>query len=398
MREANHYLALVRRRRITYDVAFQAVDDHKKERSCSLIGKKCCLDVFDDKIVAWDLECSGNETEGNIHKCYASGFAWKENDIFQYRSFWGLDVIPQTLDFLYENREKFRNHTFYAHNSGGYDLTFLFREGLLHDERFHIKKCIEQNGSYINLEILVGDGKNDLIAFHDSLKILPGSLEKLCKELDVEHQKLTETVSHDEITINNYHTFPALPKYLENDCKGLFEVIGKFSKDLFQSTIKPGLIGGENHVTQIFEQIYGKPFRKSRPKWLKFATTKRPLELDGYNEDLKIAFEYQGRQHMQRVPFFQKTQEDFDKQLDHDKLKVEGCLTQGVTLYVIPYMFPNQLPAYISDLLNKPCTNFKFNPGPSVGLPLSKCLTGASLSKKMFFNNYYKKMPTRSAA
>ena len=111
------------------------------------------------------------------------------------------------------------------------------------------------------------------IFFRDSMKVLPASLEKLCLELDVPHKKMTETVSHDDITIDNYRTFPALHKYLENACKGLFEVVEKFGLEPFKATSKDEFYAGEHHVTQIFEQIYGKSFTKVNPSWLNLMDT-----------------------------------------------------------------------------------------------------------------------------
>ena len=46
----------------------------------------------------------------------------------------------------------------------------------------------------------------------------------------------------------------------------------------------------------------------------------------------------------------------------------------------------------------KPCGKFTFNPGKLVGLNVTECMTGASLSKKTFMNDYYqpKKYPVYS--
>ena len=96
-------------------------------------------------------------------------------------------------------------------------MTFMFREGLLEDARFKVENCVEQNSSYIHVKVFVGDCA---IVFHDSLRLLPAGLAKLCKEFKVEHQKLIETVDHDDITVDNYMSFPQLPKYLENDPAG----------------------------------------------------------------------------------------------------------------------------------------------------------------------------------
>ena len=38
---------------------------------------------YDGKFVAWDLECTGNGKEDDVHVCYAMGLAWED----QYASF-----------------------------------------------------------------------------------------------------------------------------------------------------------------------------------------------------------------------------------------------------------------------------------------------------------------------
>ncbi len=61
------------------------------------------------------------------------------------------------------------------------------------------------------------------------------------------------------------------------------------------------------------------------------------LELDGYNKDLQIAFEYQGKQHYERVEHFQRNEGDFEKQLERDKLTLDRCIENKVKLFAIPY-------------------------------------------------------------
>jgi len=53
---------------------------------------------------------------------------------------------------------------------------------------------------------------------------------------------------------------------------------------------------GENICRQYFEALFGKPFPKTRPAWLVNSKRNRQ-ELDGYCEELKLAFEYNGQQH-----------------------------------------------------------------------------------------------------
>ena len=83
---------------------------------------------------------------------------------------------------------------------------FLFKEGLLEDDRFDIPEPpVDQDGKYIHFKVVV-DG-DTVIRFRDSIRLLPQGLEKLCKEFGVEHKKLTETVSLDNITVENWARF-----------------------------------------------------------------------------------------------------------------------------------------------------------------------------------------------
>ena len=54
---------------------------------------------------------------------------------------------------------------------------------------------------------------------------------------------------------------------------------------------------GEFLSRQALTEIYQKDFTSCRPDFLQSPKTGSNLELDGYNEELGIAFEYNGRQH-----------------------------------------------------------------------------------------------------
>jgi hypothetical protein len=60
-------------------------------------------------------------------------------------------------------------------------------------------------------------------------------------------------------------------------------------------------------------------------------------KFDQYNDDLKLAFEYNGEQHYNFVPLFHTTERDLVKQKEHDNIKKECCKKHNVTLIVIPY-------------------------------------------------------------
>lgn len=87
----------------------------------------------------------------------------------------------------------------------------------------------------------------------------------------------------------------------------------------------------EQICRKIFEKMFNKKFPTMRPKWLR-GKKGYPLELDGYNKELKIAMEFQGLQHY--VSVFRS---DLKTQQERDKLKVKICKEKGVNLIVIPY-------------------------------------------------------------
>ena len=96
---------------------------------------------------------------------------------------------------------------------------------------------------------------------------------------------------------------------------------------------------GEIECKRVAEKIFNRPFKKIRPDFLKSELTGKNLELDVYNEDLKLAIEYNGQQHYQYSKFFHKNGEiDFQKQLQRDKFKEQKCKEHGIRLISVPYL------------------------------------------------------------
>ena len=86
-----------------------------------------------------------------------------------------------------------------------------------------------------------------------------------------------------------------------------------------------GNVGEELVRGALSEAFPGKIFERTRRlEWLD------RLELDGYNAELKLAFEYQGIQHFERVKHFQHEEGQFESQLARDALKRERCKQAGL--------------------------------------------------------------------
>lgn len=97
------------------------------------------------------------------------------------------------------------------------------------------------------------------------------------------------------------------------------------------------LTKGEKLCKQAIEEIYNKPFYTVRPKFLKNPETNRNLELDLYNDEIKIAVEYQGIQHYKWPNYTNCSYEDFIKQVRRDQFKVDRCDQEGIYLITVPY-------------------------------------------------------------
>lgn len=92
----------------------------------------------------------------------------------------------------------------------------------------------------------------------------------------------------------------------------------------------------EEECRAIFEKITGKKFNKIRPDFLINPKTNVKLELDGYCEELKIAFEYDGIQHYEALDFF-GGKKHFLYLQENDRIKNDLCKKNDIFLIRIPY-------------------------------------------------------------
>lgn len=113
-------------------------------------------------------------------------------------------------------------------------------------------------------------------------------------------------------------------------------LLGKTRETIIQLKKKPIKKLHEKKCREIIENYYKKPFPCVRPDFLKYKN--KNLELDMYNDELKLAFEYDGIQHAQYNKHFHKNDyNNFIKQKERDAAKNDLCRKNGIKLIRIPH-------------------------------------------------------------
>lgn len=158
------------------------------------------------------------------------------------------------------------------------------------------------------------------------------------------------------LVINRSNNFPLTKHKNTNDIPSTYEQNNvqnsgqnnKQTKPNEQNKAKGGKIKdlkrfprskSEAAVIKLLEEITGAKFPTVLPDWLKRGD--KLLELDGYNESLKIALEFSGPQHTK----WNSSEETYDKyfnRINNDAAKKILCADNGVSLIVIDMSLPKQ--------------------------------------------------------
>lgn len=99
-----------------------------------------------------------------------------------------------------------------------------------------------------------------------------------------------------------------------------------------------GASKGENLCRKIMQELTGMKFYKVRPDFMRNPVTGVFLELDCYNDTLKLAVEYNGAQHDKYNKFMhQGSMDKFRNQQYRDYIKRTLCQENNVYLIVVPH-------------------------------------------------------------
>ena len=99
----------------------------------------------------------------------------------------------------------------------------------------------------------------------------------------------------------------------------------------------------EKQMIKIIRELYPEHEVKTHDR-----TTLDGLEIDCYIPELKLGFEYNGKQHYEHIEFFHKTIEEFEAQKNRDIEKLKRAESKGIKIIIIKY---NE--AVIKDVLSK---------------------------------------------
>jgi len=92
----------------------------------------------------------------------------------------------------------------------------------------------------------------------------------------------------------------------------------------------------EQKFRDVIEEVLKEDFPSQKVDWIRNPETGYPLELDGYNKKLGIAFEYQGRQHFEIIDCF-GGEKKLRTQQKRDAIKKQACQKNGITLLCPTY-------------------------------------------------------------
>lgn len=140
------------------------------------------------------------------------------NGYYNGSRFYHFSSIKKFLDFLEMIPDPVES--IFSHFGGGYDMLFVMDTALR--AGYDITDIIMRGGNFLCFTLHLENGNT--IVFRDSAAILPFSLKKLAADFGVKTQK-------GEIDYSRIRKItPKLLKYLESDCRALYECLEAYFK------------------------------------------------------------------------------------------------------------------------------------------------------------------------
>lgn len=175
--------------------------------------------------------------------------------------------------------------------------------------------------------------------------------------LGIEKMRLLAAERHGECLSEHYDN---VSSELEWECSEGHRFLARASNVIAGSWCPSCTAGLSNrgglseHLCRaIFEYLYASPFPRRRPDWLR-SESGALMELDGYNEERAIAFEYQGIQHYEPVKKFKSDHARLAALQNRDEHKAIICALKQTTLVTVPYTVGrNRLEEFIRNELRR---------------------------------------------
>jgi len=260
--------------------------EHRKREPSKTVRISKPENNRDMNFYAADLEAFRNSEDCSV--AYSIAYAYYNLGETVYRSFIGHeDCIDRFFESLFEDK---KNKTIYFHNGGKYDINVIIQNYLLNQDKYGIdnKAKVYLNGRYARFVVYSGKTK---LTFLDSICLFGLSLDKCTgsKGFDVQHKKLTGSIDHNLVNIDNYRVIMSEgqhgvsgEEYLKNDVIGLLECLDKFGSSIWEDC-------GINITKVISASSISKRIFKQN-----FLKTETPVYLLSEDEDKFIRLTYHG--------------------------------------------------------------------------------------------------------
>lgn len=152
-------------------------------------------------------------------------FHWTDVQLVGFydgEKYYAFHTVKEWLDFFLTR--KYSYWRCFAHFGAGFDFNFVMAELEKSFPQFKVVILSNNGASMIKIYDKLNSGGRAWMLL-DSYRLLPKSLAELTKSFDVEHKK-KENVDREHLEKISWEE---MREYNEYDCKGLYEVIEKFS-------------------------------------------------------------------------------------------------------------------------------------------------------------------------